>query len=148
MADVWQLPLSGAVTQSINPVTWWVRGAQQVGFINVYATNTPDAALERRIVEDVASYGRQLGRIMDALDVLLARAERERTGAWDASERAAVAAFRELVRDVAAVKEQRAAGAVGAEIDVDALAARLEDLRRRDPALHGETLRRLRAVLG
>jgi hypothetical protein len=63
-------PLSGDVTQA-----WatWTRMMGQFGLININVggNSTPDPALERRIVDEVASYGRQLGRISEALEALI-----------------------------------------------------------------------------
>jgi hypothetical protein len=42
----------------------------QLGFININ-TNAGDPQLEQRITNQVASYGGQLGWIIDALDVLI-----------------------------------------------------------------------------
>jgi hypothetical protein len=71
MSD-FRLPLSGAVTQTINPWTWLFYGAGgQYGLINVNLGNAGDPALEQKILEDVGTYGRQIGRMGDALRVLL-----------------------------------------------------------------------------
>src|ERR687885_737686 len=63
-------PLSGDVSQDIDASL--VRSVgDQLGFININAARSPDPGLERHIITEVASYGRQLGRILDALDVLV-----------------------------------------------------------------------------
>jgi hypothetical protein len=63
-------PLSGDVTQAID--TSLIRSfGEQLGFININTTGAGDAQLERRIVEQVASYGRQLGGVLDAVGVLI-----------------------------------------------------------------------------
>lgn len=56
-----------ALSQPINP--GWV-----FGNVSITNRNSGDPELERRILEAV-SYGRQLGRVMDALAVLVARAD-------------------------------------------------------------------------
>ncbi|MGU3360503.1 hypothetical protein ACLBWX_09230 [Methylobacterium sp. M6A4_1b] len=56
--------------QSINPWTFYQQGAQ-VGLVNIDLGHTPNPELEQKILDDVGSYGRQLGRIGDALEVLL-----------------------------------------------------------------------------
>src|ERR671915_602434 len=67
----WTWPLGGDVTQWIR--TSWIKSlSDQTGFININNVRAGDPELERRIIEDVASYGRQLGGIMEAPDVLLA----------------------------------------------------------------------------
>ena len=53
--------------QSILP---WFQGAQ-FGLFNVILGSTRSPDLEQTILDDVGSYGRQLGRIGDALKVIL-----------------------------------------------------------------------------
>ena len=67
-----KLPLSGDVTQTINPWTLLFDPiGSQVGLINVNLGTSSAPAAEAQILSDVASYGKQLGRIGDALVVLL-----------------------------------------------------------------------------
>jgi hypothetical protein len=56
--------------QAINPITAYQQGAQ-FGFINIDLGDTAESDLERKILDKVGSYGRQLGRIGDALEVIL-----------------------------------------------------------------------------
>jgi hypothetical protein len=56
--------------QAINPMTFNQQGAQ-FGFINIDLGNTAESDLERRILDKVGSYGRQIGRLGDALEVIL-----------------------------------------------------------------------------
>lgn len=56
--------------QAINPWTFYQDGAQ-FGFINIDLGQTAHPEVEQAILNDVGSYGRQLGRIGDALEVLL-----------------------------------------------------------------------------
>jgi hypothetical protein len=56
--------------QAINPVTAYQQGAQ-FGFINIDLGDTAESDLERKLLDRVGSYGRQIGRIGDALEVLL-----------------------------------------------------------------------------
>src|SRR5271169_4554705 len=58
------------LAQTINPWTWNFQGAQ-FGLFNIDLGQSRDPALERRILDEVGSYGRQLGRIGDALGVIL-----------------------------------------------------------------------------
>src|SRR5260370_22837904 len=67
-----RLPLSGNVTQSINPWTvlfnpW----GNQVGLININLGRSANPSVEEEVLTDIASYGRQLGRVEGALVVLL-----------------------------------------------------------------------------
>ena len=71
MPDV-NLPLSGAVTQTIEPWTSWFSSfGSQIGLINVNLGTSSNPSTEKAVIANVASYGKQLGRIEDALVVLL-----------------------------------------------------------------------------
>jgi hypothetical protein len=136
------LPLSGDVSQAINPFTWWIRGSQQTGFININTSRTDNPELERRIVEDVASYGRQLGRIIDALDVLVAHLPADgRTP----DEQDALRAFTDLAGRIATVKEQESPTRLTLA-NVDRLINDVRSLKRRDQALYEELSARIRAA--
>lgn len=56
--------------QSILPWKFYQEGAQ-LGCININLGSTPAPETEHRIIDEVGSYGRQIGRIGDALDILL-----------------------------------------------------------------------------
>jgi hypothetical protein len=81
----------------------WIRTGQQAGFININASQTGDPEMERRIIENVASYGRHLGRIIEALDVVVAHMS---TSHLTAGEQDALQAFARLAEQIAAVKDR------------------------------------------
>ena len=56
--------------QAINPWSFYQQGAQ-FGLVNIEIGQTPRPDIEQAILEKVGSYGRQIGRIGDALEVLL-----------------------------------------------------------------------------
>ena len=56
--------------QAINPMTFYQQGAQ-FGLINIDLGGAGESDLERKILDKVGSYGRQIGRIGDALEVIL-----------------------------------------------------------------------------
>src|SRR5216684_7645733 len=98
-----RLPLSGNVTQSINPWTWFFNPVgSQVGLVNIELGQSSNPAIEEEVLSDVASYGKQLGRIEDALIVLLAHFRPDRP--LTADEDAAIAALKAMVDEIAAVK--------------------------------------------
>ncbi len=69
---VFRLPLSGNVTQSILPWTWnFSQVGGQVGLVNIDLGQSSEPKIEEEVMTDVASYGKQLGRIEDALMALL-----------------------------------------------------------------------------
>ena len=56
--------------QAINPWSFYNQGAQ-VGLVNISLGQTKYPDVERKVLDDVGSYGRQLGRIGDAIEVLI-----------------------------------------------------------------------------
>jgi hypothetical protein len=97
--SVFKLPLSGDVTQWISPITSWWSGNQIS--INLGESRSPDA--EAEILRTVGSYGRQLGRISDAMIVLLRHLpEGEHLSQ---KEKDAIAAFKEMAKQIAGIKE-------------------------------------------
>jgi hypothetical protein len=67
-------PLSGDVTQTINPWTWMTQIVGNQFGLNINLGQSSEPALERLILDEVGSYGRQLGRIGDALLPLIKKA--------------------------------------------------------------------------
>ncbi len=76
-----RMPLSGdvAVTQWLQATglgelsNYW---SQQTGLININNMDSADTRAEQEIVERVASYGRQLGWILSAVDLLIHKLEK------------------------------------------------------------------------
>jgi hypothetical protein len=56
--------------QAINPWSFAFTG-DQLGLINISIGETKHPEVEREILDEVGSYGRQLGHIGDALEVLI-----------------------------------------------------------------------------
>lgn len=97
-----KLPLSGDVVQAINPWNWFFRSdGGQFGLVNINLGKSANPELEQRILDDVGSYGRQLGRIGDALEVLLNHVKLERL---NAGERDAIEDLRLQLAQVRRVK--------------------------------------------
>jgi hypothetical protein len=92
-------PLSGDVSQDIAPSI-----SGQLGLFNIDATRSGDPALEQRIITEVASYGRQLGWLLEAVDVLAQRQSRRGLGEADLH---ALDQVHALAEQVAAVKDPR-----------------------------------------
>jgi hypothetical protein len=68
-----KMPLSGDVVQSINPFTaFFSPVGSQFSVVNINLGQSSDPDVEREVLSDVGTYGRQIGRIGDALIVLLA----------------------------------------------------------------------------
>ncbi|HEX4860289.1 MAG TPA: hypothetical protein VFV07_03570 [Rhizomicrobium sp.] len=97
-----KLPLSGNVTQSINPWTWIFNPmGSQVGLININLGKSSNPDVEQEVLDDVASYGRQLGRIGDALLVLVDHFPDDKLAP---KEKKAFADLRAMLAEIAAVK--------------------------------------------
>ncbi|HEY0328743.1 MAG TPA: hypothetical protein VGC77_06535 [Rhodopseudomonas sp.] len=68
-----KLPLSGDVVQNISPWTAFLSPiGSQFGLVNITLGQSSAPQVEQEVLNDVGSYGKQLGRIGDALIVLLA----------------------------------------------------------------------------
>ena len=56
---VLHFPLSGNVTQSINPWTWFFNPVgSQIGLVNIELGRSSNPAVEAQVLTDVASYGK------------------------------------------------------------------------------------------
>jgi hypothetical protein len=100
-----RLPLSGNVTQSINPWTMLFNPVgSQVGLVNIELGQSSQPEVEQEVMTDVASYGKQLGRIEDVLMVLLDHFNPARP--LTAQEQQAIDDLRELVSQVQRVKQR------------------------------------------
>ncbi len=140
-ASLFQFPLSGDVTQAINPWTWWLRMMGQIGFININLTKSSDAGMEQQIIENVAGYGKQLGRVIEVLDALLAHTA---TAEWSAVQRKALGDFLDLAKEIAAVKGDYIAPTAA---NVDRFLDGVRHLKETDEKQYGEVIERLRKEL-
>jgi hypothetical protein len=98
-------PFSGGVSQNILPWNWFSNftGNRFSWFtVNLGRSSAPE--VEADILENVGSYGRQLGRISDVLEVLVKRLPRE---ALTETERAAVEDFSAQMREIKRIKEKQ-----------------------------------------
>jgi uncharacterized protein YfkK (UPF0435 family) len=103
-----------------------------------------DPGMERDIVENVAGYGRQLGRIGEALRVLIDHGA-VRAAALSPEERKAVRDFTDMtdqISDLKAKREQLTARQVDKFVDT------LARLREKNPDGYQRVAERLRAALG
>lgn len=100
-------PLSGAVTQTINPWNLFFQPMNsQLGLVN-YTINLGTSSqpeVEEAVLSEVASYGKQLGRIEDAFAVLLTSIRSQLTLKEEEAE--AIDAFQRMMAEIAAVKRR------------------------------------------
>jgi hypothetical protein len=98
-----KLPLSGDVVQSINPFTAFMTGGQ-FGLVNINLGQSSEPKVEEEVLTDVATYGKQLGRIGDALIVLLDHFHPRKP--LTADEKDAIDALKTMLEKIADVKEK------------------------------------------
>jgi hypothetical protein len=102
-----KLPLSGDVMQAINPWNWFFKSeGGQFGIVNINLGKSANPELEQRILDDVGSYGRQIGRLGEAMEVLLNHVKLERLST---EERGVLEDVRLQLAQVKRLKEQGAA---------------------------------------
>ncbi len=100
-----KMPLSGDVVQSINPWTAFLSPiGSQFGVVNINLGQSSAPAVEEQVLTDVASYGKQLGRVGDALIVLLAHFHPKTPLSED--ETAAIDALKDMLAEIADIKER------------------------------------------
>ena len=100
-----KLPLSGNVSQSINPWTaWFSVFGSQVGLININLGQSSAPDVERDVLEEVGSYGRQLGKMGDALAVLLKHFHPEEP--LDAEDQKAIRALQAMLDEIGDIKQR------------------------------------------
>lgn len=89
------------LSQMINPFYWLTSGTGQIGLINISGAASAKPEVEADIIENVATYGRQLGRMTDVLQAVLAQMHPEQ---WSPGAQEAVRQFREMTAKIAVVK--------------------------------------------
>jgi hypothetical protein len=101
--STFKLPLSGDVVQNISPFTAFMSPiGSQFGLINVTLGESSAPEVEGEVLSEIATYGKQLGKIGDALNVLLAHMPDQ--AALDHTEKDAIAALKEMLDEIANVK--------------------------------------------
>ena len=88
--------------QAINPWTFYQQGAQ-FGLINIDLGQTSRPDIEQAILDEVGSYGRQLGRIGDVLEILLAHVD---LGQLNPREKDAIAVLQGQLAEIRQVKQR------------------------------------------
>ena len=92
--------------QAINPWSFYNQGAQ-LGFVNINLGQTPHPEIEQKVLDEVGSYGRQLGRIGDALEVLI---DHVRLSGLEAADKDALTILKGQLAAIRKVKQSAKAG--------------------------------------
>jgi hypothetical protein len=103
---IFKLPLSGDVPFSVAPWTNFGAVGNHFSFLNVEVGHSSAPEVERKVLENVGSYGKQLGRMGDALRVLLDHFEPEKP--LSRKERKVIRALQAMLDEIDDIK--RAAG--------------------------------------
>ena len=110
MADRFQFSVAPEkLWQAINPWTFMNQGAQ-FGLVNISLGQTPRPDIEQKVLDEVGSYGRQLGRIGDALEVLIDHVPLEGLSAAEAD---AIAILKGQLAEIRRVKQRQRGGTGG-----------------------------------
>jgi hypothetical protein len=140
-ANFFEFP-SGDVMQAFKQWTsLWSDMMNQVGLVNINLAQSSDAVMERRIVGNVASYGRQLGRISEVLEALLAHTDRKE---WSTAQLKAFEDFRELSDRIAA---EKGAHLAPTRANVDRFLEGIRQLKDTDNSRYREIVDRLKTEL-
>ncbi len=101
-------PAPEKLDQTINPWTWMSSSSgNRIGLINVDLGLSRAPEVEGDILARVGSYGRQIGRIGEAVEVLLKIVETKcEPGSLSEGEKKAIADFRDLMCQTRAVKKE------------------------------------------
>lgn len=98
-------PLSGDVIQAINPWQWmWNASGGQYGLVNINLGRSSDPDLEQTILDEVGSYGRQLGRLGDVVEILLRAVDPKKLSDADQKK---VRDFQVQLEDIRKLKDAR-----------------------------------------
>ncbi|HVN35423.1 MAG TPA: hypothetical protein VMU96_09230 [Casimicrobiaceae bacterium] len=125
----------------IDPLFWLPSGTGQIGFINISGAASSKPEVEADIIENVATYGHQLGRISAVLNAILTDLQaRKRRG--DAKK--AVDAFEAMNANITAVKARYLAPTQG---NVDRLIEGINALKGRRPDEYERLRKELRRKL-
>jgi hypothetical protein len=142
-----RFPFSGAVTQSINPWDFWIRSlSSQLGFINIRNVTSSDYRIEKEIIEDVASYGRQLGQIADALTAVIRHFELDTKDTLQEDRKEAIGRFNQMVSDIEQIKKKWTPFK-NVSSEIDTLLAGLKALKTKSPDNYEAAVNKIRQGL-
>jgi len=138
-------PFSGDVTQAINPWQWWGEqwGNNSASLINITNYKSDAPATEATIIQEVAGYGMQLGRIIEALEAVV---EHLPANALNKGQKDAVKQFKDMAKKIDNAKKQQQIQKVCSG-NIDQLIASLKTLKDEDKPLYDEVSKKIKAAL-
>lgn len=115
------------------PWRWWINASPQFGFININKMESSDPTLEQDVIQEVAGYGKQLGRIVEALSVVVSGMQ---SSSLMPSEQKALKDFLVLARQIATLKEKKGAYSPVPRItDIEQLLIDIRYLKKNNPEM-------------
>lgn len=133
----YNLPLSGDVSQFWT--LWFKSLSQQTGFININNVNSGDAGTEKKIVEDVAGYGRQLGWITEVLEIIL---NKVKLGELTDKENVSMQQFYDFVNRVKTIKYKSPSPKISLG-NLDLIISEIKALKKKDEKAYTELVTRI-----
>ncbi len=101
---IFKLPLSGDVPFSVAPWTNFGAVGNHFSFLNVEVGHSSAPDVERTVLDNVGTYGKQLGRMGDALRVLVDHFEPKKQ--LSRKERKALRALRAMLDEIDDIKRE------------------------------------------
>ena len=129
------MAISDLITDFFSKNTAKAVAKGQFGFINVNKMQSTNKELERDIIENVASYGMQLGQIIDALSVVIEKLD------LNVEAYPALRKFNAMAEEIEGVKRNYFEST---KENIDRFIDTIMSLKESDPATYKEVLDRLR----
>lgn len=149
MANSVNLPLSGAVTQAINPWELWIKSiSSQMGLINIRNTTSSDPEFEQKVIQDIASYGKQLGKINDVLMAFINNPNLEEMfDKMTEEQKQAINEFKHIVSEIEQMKKVwKSPPKLLASLD--SMVKEIKALESQDPKSYEKAIKKIKDNLG
>ncbi len=121
------------LTQAINPWSWLFKTDNTNTLLSINNHYKGDPKVEAAVTSEVAGYGKQLGKIEDALSVLLKKMTQAQEASLSAEEKAKISEYHQMVREIEMKKRDMALSKFSPGGVAD-LVSELQALKRNNPA--------------
>ena len=133
---------SNAVSTAAKPVSFIAKSvSQQAGFFHYANTRSDGQETEKKIVEEAASYGRQLRVLTEMMAVLVAKLDLSELSEQELS---SIGRYTQMIEDIDRVKQHKT---VQKDNMVDRLIDQLQYLERSDRQAYEAARRKLSSAL-